>query len=145
MTTTYHNVYEDGCEYEADYLYLGSVPCPKHPAKTNGAQEKDSAGGTKYDNGKPPISLVVSEAIWEEARVMGFGEKKYGTWNWTKGLSILRLLSAAMRHILQFLMGEDNDKETGIIHLAHARCCLGMAIWTYNHRKDLDDRYKGRA
>ena len=100
--------------------------------------------GTKHDQGKPPISLVVSEAIWEEAQVMGFGEKKYGTWNWTKGLSIIRLLSAAMRHILQFLMGQDADEETGLSHLAHARCCLGMAIWTKNHKPELDDRLKSK-
>ena len=99
-------------------------------------------GGKKFDEGKPPISLVVSEAVWEEAKVMGFGEKKYGTWNWTKGLSIIRLLSAAMRHILQFSMGQDTDDETGISHLAHARCCLGMAIWMKNHRPELDDRLK---
>jgi len=98
--------------------------------------------GTKHDDGKPPISLIPPEALWEEAQVMGFGEKKYGTWNWTKGLSIIRLCSAAMRHTLQFLMGQDTDEETGLSHLAHARCCLGMALWMHKYRKDLDDRLK---
>lgn len=96
--------------------------------------------GVKHDEGKPPIALISYDAIWEEAKVMGFGEKKYGTWNWSKGLSTLRLCSAAMRHILQFLMGEDNDSETGFSHLAHARCCMGMAIWMLKHKPGYDDR-----
>jgi len=96
--------------------------------------------GKKYDEGKPMIGLIAPEAIWEEAQVMTFGAKKYGEYNWTKGLKVVRVLSAGMRHILQFLMGEDNDKETGLSHLAHARCCMAMAMWTVKHRKEWDDR-----
>lgn len=103
--------------------------------------EEHSGTGKKNDKGKPPIALIPGEAIWEEAKVMGFGEKKYSKYNWMQGLGMVRLLSAAGRHIVQFTMGQDNDEETGLSHLAHARCCLGMAIWTMQHRRDLDDRY----
>jgi len=98
--------------------------------------------GTKYDEGKPMIGLIAAEAIWKEAEVMTFGGKKYGLFNWAKGISVLRLLSAAMRHILQFLMGQDNDDETSISHLAHARCCLAMAMWMVEHKPEFDDRFK---
>jgi len=96
--------------------------------------------GVKFDEGKPPIALAPLDGLWEEAKVMGFGEKKYGTFNWTNGIGLIRLCSAAMRHIIQFVNGANNDKETGLSHLAHARCCLGMAIWMMNHKPKMDDR-----
>jgi hypothetical protein len=84
--------------------------------------------GTKHDSGKPPISLIPRVAIEQEALVMGFGAEKYGKGNWSNGLSYSRLIDACLRHTLAFADGEDNDPETGLSHLAHARCCLGMLL-----------------
>lgn len=99
--------------------------------------------GKKFDGGKPPISLISTIALVEEARVLDFGRQKYDAHNWRKGMQWSRLLDAALRHITSFNSGEDKDPETGLSHLAHARCCLGFLLdYELNH-PEKDDRYKG--
>ena len=96
----------------------------------------------KLDSGKAPLGLIPQSALIEEAYVLGFGETKYGRHNWRKGLEWSRLLDAAMRHIIAFNDGENFDPETGLHHLAHARCCLGFLIEYETTHPELDDRYR---
>lgn len=97
--------------------------------------------GKKFDQEKAPLDLIPPEALFEIGRVLAAGKKKYGTANWAKGIAISRLLAAALRHIFQFLMGEDYDKETKTLHIANAATNLLFAIWMIKNRKDLDDRW----
>ncbi len=97
--------------------------------------------GTKHDQDKAPLALIPPEAEEEEARVWAFGAKKYGLHNFRKGLSYLRILSALRRHTNAIILGEDVDRETGLPHAAHIRCCAAMLI-VFKGRADLDDRYK---
>jgi len=97
--------------------------------------------GIKHDQRKPRISLFPLRALWEMAKVMTFGAKKYGSFNWKGGLRYTRLADAALRHVVQFIEGEDLDKETGISHLAHAGCCIAMLLEMTMDRKDMDDRH----
>lgn len=83
---------------------------------------------------KPPMEYIPSEAILEVARVFGFGAQKYAPDNWREGFKHRRLASAAMRHIVQYLDGQDLDDESGLEHLAHACCGLLML---------LEHRFKG--
>jgi len=99
--------------------------------------------GKKFDQEKPMMALLPPVGIEEEARVMTYGMGKYGAHNWQKGIKISRYLSAALRHIFQFIAGQDNDLESGLGHLGHAKANLGMAIQLLSTRPDLDDRYKG--
>ncbi len=101
-----------------------------------------SEGGTKHDNGKPQLSLIPYSALEQEAKVMGFGAKKYSRHNYKKGFDYSRLIDAALRHVSQFNDGEDTDPESGESHLAHARCCLGMLIECIRLGTAKDDRYK---
>lgn len=96
--------------------------------------------GKKFDALKAPIALVPPEAIVEEAYVWGFGAEKYGLYNFRKGISYVRILSAMLRHTFAIVRGEDRDPETGLLHAAHVRCCAGMLIVLHG-RKDLDDRF----
>lgn len=98
--------------------------------------------GTKNDSGKAPITLISRTAIELEAQVMAFGARKYARHNYKKGFDYSRLLDAAIRHILAFSDGEDLDQESGLPHLAHARCCLGMLIECQKLGTAIDDRYK---
>lgn len=100
--------------------------------------------GRKDDQGKPPLELLDRFALEETAKVMGFGEKKYGANNWRSGLSQRRTLGAALRHIFTHLDGETLDPETNLLHLAHAMCELMFAIRMLKDRPDLDDRYKSQ-
>jgi len=97
--------------------------------------------GIKHDSEKEPLDLLPPEALFEIGRVLAAGKKKYGTANWAKGITISRLLAASLRHIFQFLKGEDYDKETKTLHIANAACNLMFAIWMMKNRPDLDDRW----
>lgn len=97
--------------------------------------------GTKYDSNKAPMDLIPYESLEEIAKVLGQGEKKYGTANWANGIEMRRLLAAAMRHIGQFNDGEDYDEETKTLHIANAATNLIFAIWMYKNRPDMDNRW----
>ncbi len=97
--------------------------------------------GHKADNGKPKISLIPSVAIKETAKAFTFGADKYGQHNYRKGIAYTRLIDAAMRHILAFADGENNDPESGNSHLGHASANLAMLMDMFERRKDLDDRW----
>lgn len=99
--------------------------------------------GHKDDSGKPHLALWSSVAIEETGKVLTFGANKYSPYNWRKGMSWVRVMSACLRHIFAWLSGQDKDPETGLSHLGHAMCCL-MFLMDYevNH-PEFDDRYKG--
>lgn len=103
--------------------------------------EKDQ-GGTKFDQGKAPMSLLDATWLMGVAQVLAFGAKKYAAHNWRKGLAVSRCLDATLRHIYAFVNGEDLDPESGHSHLYHASCCLMFAANMMETRPDLDDRYK---
>lgn len=97
--------------------------------------------GVKHDSGKPMMALVPAIAIEQEALAWTFGQRKYGTWNWCKGLLYTRILSALLRHTFALVRGEDVDPESGLHHGAHIRCCAGMLIYFWSKKRvDLDDR-----
>ena len=84
--------------------------------------------GVKFDTGKPPLGLIPRQALVAEAQVMAFGAERYGRDNWRGGMEWSRLTDAALRHITAFVDGEDVDPESGLHHLAHARCCMGFLL-----------------
>lgn len=100
--------------------------------------------GIKYDMGKPPLDLINRRALEAEAQVMAYGATKYGRDNWRGGMDWSRLIAATLRHVTAFGDGEDNDQETGLSHLAHARCCLAFLIQYQVTCRDRDDRH-GRS
>lgn len=100
--------------------------------------------GKKYDNGKPAMHLIPPVAMAGEAMAMGFGEAKYGSYNWLGGMAWSRLVAAAMRHLMAWHSGESTDTETGLSHLAHARCCLGMLMGYEAYGLGEDDRFGTR-
>ena len=99
------------------------------------------AGADKFDGGKPPLGLISRRALEEEAKVMAYGVSKYGLHNWRKGMDFTRLADAALRHVYAFVDGEDVDEETGLSHLAHARCCLAFLLEYEGKKIGTDDRF----
>lgn len=85
-------------------------------------------GGMKHDSGKADLALIPLVAIESEARALGFGEKKYGRYNYTSGFQVSRLTAAALRHIYQYNNGATFDDESGLHHIGHARACLAMLL-----------------
>lgn len=98
--------------------------------------------GSKFDTGKPPISLVPREAIEAIARALQFGAKKYSADNFKGGIAYRRLLDASMRHITAYAAGETLDPESHLSHIDHALASLSMLTYMIKFRPDLDDRYQ---
>lgn len=96
----------------------------------------------KKDLGKPPISMISRTALEAEAHALAFGAQKYDAYNWRKGFKWSRMINSAMRHLIAFNDGEDLDPESGLTHLAHARCCLAFLLDHYYHQLGEDDRWK---
>jgi hypothetical protein len=89
----------------------------------------------KYDTKKSRLDLLPPRAIFALGHVMGFGAEKYAEWNYLqgKGLQPMRLVGAAMRHLMDYSVATltkktTKDAESGLEHLAHASACCLMAL-----------------
>lgn len=96
---------------------------------------------------KPNLSLVPQSANILEAVVMSLGATKYGSsYNWRHSpVKASVYVSAALRHLAQWNDGEDDDAESGVSHLAHARACLGILIDAQTVGSWIDDRPEAGA
>lgn len=130
--------FDDLCVEHADkpLLHCRQLYCttpiwhadPMKPVLCSKHQLQEVVEGMKYDSGKPMLGLIPPEAELEEAKVLTFGAGKYAVENWRKVRPGSRYLDAALRHLNAFRAGEDIDPDSGLMHLSHARCCLGFMI-----------------
>lgn len=105
-------------------------------------QELIPKEGVKHDIGKARFDLLPPDVLYELAGVLEYGAKKYQARNWEKGMDWGRVYAALQRHLNDFWMGEDYDRETGFYHLDHALACL-VFLSAYQKRKiGKDDRNK---
>ena len=84
--------------------------------------------GTKQDQEKIRMDLLPMDALYEVAKVLTFGSKKYGDKNWEQGIALWRLRGAKMRHDTAYELGESLDPESGLIHKAHEACNVLMEL-----------------
>lgn len=77
----------------------------------------------KADAGKPRLTLVPQQIIYEIARIREYGNAKYGDpENWRQ-VEVERYRDAAFRHLLAYLKDPDGvDAESGLPHLSHLAC-----------------------
>ena len=105
--------------------------------------ESESTGNPKDRVGslKPSLHLIPAAAEIAESMVMALGARKYGAFNWRKAdVRATIYIDAARRHLAQWVDGEDNDPESGVSHLAHARASLGILIDAIATANCIDDR-----
>lgn len=80
--------------------------------------------GEKHDKGKPRPQLVLgtmAQAVQAVIEVAEHGARKYSPDNWLKVPNALdRYTDAMLRHLLADLEGEERDKDSGLLHAAHA-------------------------
>ena len=120
---------------DSDLMTEHDLPRIFHP---DGSAEnpKDRIGA-----GKPPLHLIPPAAEILEAVVMGLGARKYGSFNWrTSKIRTTVYIAAAKRHLAQWLDGQNDDPESGVSHLAHARACLGVLLDAIATGNVIDDR-----
>lgn len=82
----------------------------------------------KHDNEKVRMELLPEEALVEVSKVFTFGAKKYGDFNYMKGMEWNRLVGATRRHLSSFVRRDDIDDESGLLHLAHAAASIMMLL-----------------
>ncbi len=89
---------------------------------------------------KTRFDLIPPIASGQIARVLTFGAAKYGANDWMRGLAYTVVYGAIMRHLTLWFAGEDRDKESGELHLAHAAANLMFLIHYSATRTGEDDR-----
>lgn len=84
-------------------------------------------GSNFAENGFANMLLEVSKHFEE-------GAKKYGEYNWQKGIPIHCYIDSAVRHYLKWLRG-DTDEPHDRAFVWNILCC----IWTVTHKPELND------
>ncbi len=106
-----------------------------------GEEPDDSNPKDRIGSLKPPLHLIPAAAEIAESIAMALGARKYGAFNWRKAdVRATVYIDAARRHLAQWVDGEDNDPESGVSHLAHARASLGILIDAIATANCIDDR-----
>lgn len=96
----------------------------------------------KLDLGKPQLDLLLNPGAVAIGKALTYGATKYGRYNYLSGdgLEYSRLAAAATRHLTAWLMGEGNDPESGLSHLAHAGASVLMLADLEARGHGVDDR-----
>lgn len=105
--------------------------------------EKSSNPKRAFGVRKPSAQFIPPVALIEESAVMALGAAKYGAFNWQDDpVDATTYYSAALRHLMQWFSGEDDDTESGASHLAHVRACMAILLDAQASGKLIDDRPK---
>jgi len=98
--------------------------------------------GQRFNHGKLRYDLVDPLAHRDMVDVLTYGATKYAPRNWSNGLSWTSVIASAKRHLAAIEMGEDYDKETGLLHAAHLACNVHFLNAFYYSFPQGDDRPK---
>lgn len=101
-------------------------------------------GATKHDKGKPSFSSIPQLALLEVAKGFTHGKDKYGLFNYSGEMEVLRYIDALDRHKNQYLTYVDKDDidVSGVHHLALVACNALMALDAILTKKAIDNRNK---
>jgi len=89
----------------------------------------------KYDGDKVRMELLPMDALYEVAKVLTKGAKKYADHSWkTLNNATERYQGALLRHITASMNGEDKDPESGLSHYAHLACNALFLLWLDMHK-----------
>ena len=95
--------------------------------KMNDSMIKMNDQTIKADAGKPRLTLVPREIIYDIARVREFGNAKYKDPNSWRNVEKERYRDAAFRHFMKYLDNPDGvDEESGLPHLWHLACNIAF-------------------
>lgn len=90
---------------------------------------------------KPNLSVLPFAPLLEVVPALYEGRRKYGPWNWrAEKVSETIYADAAIRHLMQFIAGEDIDPESGVHHIAKAIAGLLVVRDAQLHGCSIDDR-----
>ena len=95
------------------------------------------------DEGKIGLQYILAmRGLISVSNVGDYGAKKYGQWNYKVGMPWMKLLGSCSRHLFQFILGMDNDSESGLPHMAHLAYNSLMLLDYMETHREKDDRFK---
>lgn len=77
-------------------------------------------------------SIKKSNMILDVSTHFEEGARKYGEWNWQKGIPVQSYIDSAVRHYLKHLRGDDDENHLRAL-VWNILCC----IWTVKHKEEL--------
>lgn len=95
----------------------------------------------KADNGKPKLTLVPRQIIYDICEVREYGNKKYHDPDNWRNVEIERYRDALFRHFMAYLDDPDGvDEESGIPHYKHMACNMAFICEMEKKRRYLKNR-----
>lgn len=126
----------DGSEEESAIIREEIEKIDKGKAPLQSTNPKDKIGIKK-----PRLSLVPPSSLIYQALAMQDGANKYGPYNWrAKKVSASVYIDACLRHILDWVDGEEFSSDANVPHLGHALACLGIIVDALETGNLVDDR-----
>ena len=103
--------------------------------KDSGERTVFSTGSVRdMHEGKGDMVSLPNAAILRLSKHYENGAKKYGRWNYTKGIPVSSFMDSALRHIFKYLDGWDDED-----HLAAAAFNIFGAMLMENTMPDMQD------
>lgn len=103
--------------------------------KDSGDRREFSTGACRdMAEGKGDMVSLPNNAILRLSRHYENGAKKYGRWNYTKGIPVSSFLDSALRHLFKYLDGWDDED-----HLSAAAFNILGAMEMEGKHKELID------
>ena len=109
----------------------------KYNIKDSGTRREFESGAVRdVQEGKGRLDLLPACAILRVARHFEAGAKKYDDRNWEKGIPVHSFIDSALRHLMKYLDGQDDED-----HLCAAawNCLCLCAMWTEEKHPELQD------
>lgn len=96
----------------------------------------------RFNKTKTLLSAVSPFVYYMVALIWTMGAIKYERDNWRKGMPFSDVMDSFERHYFAWKLGEENDSESGLHHLAHAAWnILVLLEFCFTH-PEMDDRVK---
>lgn len=99
----------------------------------------------RFNVGKTRWSLMDFESLEPLVQVLEFGATKYSRDNWKKGMPVSEICDSLLRHLIAFMSGEDDDKESNLPHIGHILCNAMFLSYNQRHNARFDDRVTNNA
>jgi hypothetical protein len=108
------------------------------PETTKSSNPKDVLAASEQ---RVLLHLIPSPALAHAAQALMDGARKYGPYNWREeGVSAVTYISATMRHLRDWLDGEEVAADSQVHHLGHAMACLAIILDAIEIKNLVDDR-----
>lgn len=113
--------------HETNYKYVTECRGNRYTHWEPDCDMEETNQAVKADSGKPQLTLVPRQILFDIAGVRMFGTAKYGSADNWKQVDIQRYRDAAFRHFMAYLDNpKGNDEESGLSHLAHLACNIAF-------------------